>query len=62
MKLATNVTLIFSDIYVDQVCVSVRKEHRLQELANMVLRRISGPKREELTGGLRKLHNGELHD
>jgi hypothetical protein len=28
---------------------------------NEVLRRISGPKRDEVTGGLRKLHNEELH-
>jgi hypothetical protein len=27
-----------------------------------VLRRIFGPKREELTGGWRKLHNEELHN
>jgi hypothetical protein len=29
---------------------------------NRVLRRIFGPKREEVTGGWRKLHNEELHD
>jgi hypothetical protein len=28
----------------------------------MVLRRILGPKREEVTGGWRKLHNEELRD
>jgi hypothetical protein len=28
---------------------------------NRVLRRIFGPKRDEMTGGLRKLHNEELH-
>jgi hypothetical protein len=27
-----------------------------------VLRRIIGPKRDEVTGEWRKLHNGELHD
>jgi hypothetical protein len=27
-----------------------------------VLRRIFGPKRDEVTGGLRKLHNEELHN
>jgi hypothetical protein len=27
-----------------------------------VLRRIFGPKRKEVTGGLRKRHNEELHD
>jgi hypothetical protein len=29
---------------------------------NMVLRRIFGPKRDEETGGWRKLHNEELHN
>jgi hypothetical protein len=29
---------------------------------NRVLRRIFGPKRDEVTGGLRKLHTDELHD
>jgi hypothetical protein len=29
---------------------------------NRVLRRIVGPKRDEVTGGWRKLHNEELHD
>jgi hypothetical protein len=29
---------------------------------NKVLRRILGPKRDELTGGWRKLNNDELHD
>jgi hypothetical protein len=29
---------------------------------NRVFRRIFGPKRDEVTGELRKLHNEELHD
>jgi hypothetical protein len=29
---------------------------------NVVLRRIFGPKRDEVTGEWRKLHNGELND
>jgi hypothetical protein len=29
---------------------------------NRVLRRIFGPKREEVTGDWRKLHNEELHN
>jgi hypothetical protein len=29
---------------------------------NRVLRRIFGPKRDEVTGGCRKLHNEELHN
>jgi hypothetical protein len=29
---------------------------------NRVLRRIFGPKRDEVTGGWRKLHNEEVHN
>jgi hypothetical protein len=31
-------------------------------IKNRVLRRIFGPKRDEVTGGLRKLHNEEFWD
>jgi hypothetical protein len=40
----------------------LRDEHRLRVFENKVLRRIFGPKRIEVTGGWRKLHNEELHD
>lgn len=31
-------------------------------LAGRVLRKLFGPKRNTVTGGGKKLHNGELHD
>jgi hypothetical protein len=34
----------------------------LRVIENRVLRRIFGPKRDEVTGEWRKLHNEELHD
>jgi PAS domain-containing protein len=34
----------------------------LRVFENRVLRRIFGPKRDEVTGKWRKLHNKELHD
>jgi hypothetical protein len=40
----------------------LREEHRLRLFENRVLRGIFGPKRDEVTGGWRKLHNNELHD
>jgi hypothetical protein len=39
-----------------------RNKHRLKVFENRVLRRIFGPKRDEVTGELRKLHNEELPD
>jgi hypothetical protein len=40
----------------------LREEHRLRVFENRVLRRISGPKTDEVTGEWRKLHNEELRD
>jgi hypothetical protein len=42
--------------------VTLREEHRLRAFENRVLRRISGPKRDEVMGGWRKLYNEELHE
>jgi hypothetical protein len=36
--------------------------NRLRVIENRVLRRIFGPKGDEVTGGWRKLHNEELHN
>jgi hypothetical protein len=41
---------------------TLRGEHRLRVFENRVLRRIFGPKRDEVTREWRKLHNEELHD
>jgi hypothetical protein len=38
------------------------KERRLRAFENRVLRRIFGPKRDEVTREWRKLHNEELND
>jgi hypothetical protein len=42
--------------------LTLREEHRLRVFENRVLRRIFGPKRDEVTGDWRKLHNEELHN
>jgi hypothetical protein len=42
--------------------LTLREEHRLRVFESRVRRRIFGPKRDEVTGGWRKLHNEELHD
>jgi hypothetical protein len=41
--------------------LTLREENRLRVFENRVLRRISGPKRDEVTGEWRELHNEELH-
>jgi len=40
----------------------LRDESRLRVFENRVLRRIFGPRRDEVTGEWRKLHNEELND
>jgi hypothetical protein len=42
------------------VCL-LREECRLRVFENRVLRRIFGPKRDEVTGEWRRLHNKELY-
>jgi hypothetical protein len=42
--------------------LTLREEHRLRVFENRVLRGIFGPKRDEVMGEWRKLHNGELHN
>jgi hypothetical protein len=42
--------------------LTLREEHRLRVFEKRVLRRIFGPKRNEVTGDWRKLHNEELNN
>jgi hypothetical protein len=42
--------------------LTLREEHRLRVFDSRVLRRIFGPKRDEVTGDWRRLHNEELND
>jgi hypothetical protein len=42
--------------------LTLREENRLRIFENRVLRKIFRPKRDEVTGGWRKLHNEELHN
>ena len=42
--------------------LTLREERRLRVFDNRVLRRVFGPKRDEVTGEWRKLHNEELND
>jgi len=40
----------------------LREEYRLGVFENRVLRKVLGPKRDEVTGEWRRLHNEELYD
>jgi hypothetical protein len=40
----------------------LKEEHRLRVFENRVLRRIFGPKRDEVAGKWRRLHNEDLND
>ena len=40
--------------------LTLREERKLRVFENMVLRRIFGPRRDEVTGEWRRLHNVEL--
>ena len=42
--------------------LTLKEDRRLRVLENGVLRRIFGPKRDEVTGKWRRLHNEELND
>ena len=42
--------------------MTLREEQRQWEFEDRVLRKIFGPKREEVVGEWRRLHNEELHD
>jgi hypothetical protein len=42
--------------------LTLREEHRLRVFENMVLRRIFGPKRDDVMGEWKKLHNTEFYN
>ena len=42
--------------------LTLREERRLRVFGNRVLRRMFGPKKDEVRGEWRKLHNEEVYD
>jgi hypothetical protein len=46
------------------ICLRIEdnQQHKLRVFENRVLKRIFGPKRDEVTGGWGKLHTEELHN
>jgi hypothetical protein len=57
-------TIIFPVIFYgcETWSLTLREERKLRVFENRVLRRVFGPKRGEVTGEWRKLHNEELND
>ena len=49
-------------LYGCETWLTLREERKLRVFENMMLRRISGPKRDEVTGEWRRLYNEELND
>jgi hypothetical protein len=64
LKIGINKTIILPVVLYgcETWSLTLREEQRLRVFENRVLRRISGPKRDEVTEEWRKLHNQELQD
>jgi hypothetical protein len=64
LKIRTYKTIILPVVlyWCETWSLTLREEDRLRVFANRVLRKIFGPKRNEVTGKWRKLHNEELRD
>jgi hypothetical protein len=64
MKIKINTAIILPVIlYGCETCsLKLREEPRLRVYESRVLKRIFGPKRDEVTGEWRKLHYEELYD
>jgi len=64
LKIRIYITIILPvDLYgCETWSLTLREERRWRVFENRVLRRIFGPKRDEVTGEWRKLHNEELYD
>jgi hypothetical protein len=63
-KIKSYKTIILSVVFYrcDIWSLTLGEEHRLRGYENRVLMRIFGPKREEVAGGWKRLHNVELHN
>jgi hypothetical protein len=65
IKINIELTIILSVVLLVYGCetlsLTFREKRRLRMFENKVLRRIFGPKRDEVTGEWRRLHNKELY-
>ena len=61
IKIYTNIILPVVLYGCENWSLTLREEYRLRVFENRVLRRIFGPKRDEVTGEWRRLHNKKLY-
>jgi uncharacterized membrane protein len=62
IKIYRTIILLLALYECETWSLTLREERRLRVFENRVLRRVFGPKRDEVTGEWRKLHNEELSD
>jgi len=64
LKIKIYGTIILPDVLYgcEAWSVTLREKRKLRVIENMVLRRIFGPRRDEVTEEWRRLHNEELND
>ena len=64
LKIKTHRTIILHVVLYgcETWSLTTREERKLRVFENMALRRIFGPRRDEVTGEWRRLHNEELND
>ena len=65
MLLCTDANNVWTPVFLygcETWSLTLREERKLKVFENKVLRRIFGPKRDEVTGDGRRLHNEELND
>jgi hypothetical protein len=61
MRVYRTIILPFIQYGCETWLLTLREERRLRVFENRVLRRIFGPRRDEVMGEWRKLHNEELN-
>jgi hypothetical protein len=57
-----NYNFACGSVWVRNLVSELKEEHRVSVIENRVLRRIFGPKRDEMMEEWKKLHNEELHN
>jgi len=62
IKIYRNIILLVVLYGCETWSLTLGEERKLRVFENMVLSRIFGPRRDEVTGEWRRLHNEELND